>query len=323
MPGPDAEGRPAGAAVADGRRCPVCGAGGGALVRALPGYDVLECAACSVQYADPMRAAGAGWYAGEGDYSSALGPAAAGTLRHVYGDRLDRDARAADWLGPNHLAFLAELPNRGGRLLDVGCGEGTFLRFAGRHYDVRGIDLDERSVARAAETLGDRVARLTLEELAGSEPEQAFDVATMFEVLEHVEDPIGALATVHRLLRPGGRLVLSVPNRLRPGGDDDPVDWPPNHLTRWTDAAVRRALGRTGFRVVRCHATKASRYGYWEAGWLLGSRFPRLFETLGAWGDGAALAARRASGIAWVPLWPAYALLRRSSYGIYAGALAE
>jgi SAM-dependent methyltransferase len=321
MPGPETGAERTGAAVANGPRCPVCGSGGSARVRALPGYDVLECPGCSVQFSDPMRAADASWYAGEGDYSSALGPAAAGTLRHVYGDRLAPEARPADWLGPNHLAFLAQLPGRGGRLLDVGCGEGTFLRFAARHYDVCGIDLDERSVARAAETLGDRVARLTLEDLAGSEPEQAFDVATMFEVLEHVEDPVGALATVHRLLRPGGRLVLSVPNRLRPGGDDDPVDWPPNHLTRWTDAAVGRALGRTGFRVVRCHATKASRYGYWEAGWLLGSRFPRLFAALG--GDGRrALAARRLSGLAWVPLWPAYALLRRSSYGIYACARA-
>jgi SAM-dependent methyltransferase len=300
--------------------CPVCRQRGATGIRRVEAYAVLGCSNCGLHYSDPMTPADDDWYAGEGDYRRCLGEAAAETLSRVYRSRLDEDSPDIQWLGPNHLAFLAARPNAGGRLLDVGCGEGTFLRYALRSYDVDGIELDERAVERARSALGDRVRRVTVEQLAGEERNARYDVVTLFEVLEHVADPLGTLRTCRALLRPGGFLVLSVPNRHRPRADDDPVDWPPNHLTRWTERALRMALESAGFDIDTLHARKSSRYGYWEAAWLLPGRFPGAFRRLGGSEVGRGVLLRRLAGLAWLPLWPAYALTRRPTYGLFAVA---
>ena len=266
-----------------------------------------------------MEAAPADWYAGRAAYEDVLGVTAAKKLRHVYGDRLSDELEAGEWLGPNHLAFLARLPGRGGSLLDIGCGEGTFLATAEPRYAaVAGIELDPNAVERAQRRLGDRVRALAIDELEGTA--NAYEVVTMFEVLEHVSDPLGALRTAAAVLRPGGTLVVSVPNRLRLGADADDTDWPPNHLTRWTEQALRRALTAAGLEPEYVHSRKRSRYGYWEAGWLIGARLPRGFERLAARGTRSWLAARRASALLWLPLWPVYAVTARPTYGLYAVA---
>src|SRR4051794_12553816 len=112
-----------------------------------------------------MSAATADWYAGEADYSSTLGDDAAVVLRHVYHDRLAPDIDPIDWLGPNHLAFLSRRPNAGGRLLDVGCGEGTFLAAATDTYDAYGVELDPVAAERARAQLPGRITTGTLDDL--------------------------------------------------------------------------------------------------------------------------------------------------------------
>ena len=303
-----------------GAPCPVCGGQPYSLVRAVGAYRVLACGDCGLHYAEPMKGGDEAWYGGTADYEAALGSEAAATMRHVYADRLETEGEEAIWLGPNHLAFLARLPGRGGRLLDVGCGEGTFLVAANPHYaEARGIELDPRAAEHAERRLPGAVRRLRVEELddeAGS-----YDVVTLFEVLEHLEDPLGALVACRLLLRAGGTLVVSVPHRLRPGADADPSDWPPNHLTRWTAGSLARALEASGFAIDRLHSAKRSRYGYWEAGWLLTSRFPRLLDRLGARGDvRRGRLVRRASGLLWIALWPFYAVTGKPTYGLYAEA---
>ncbi|MCU1281633.1 MAG: hypothetical protein JWM53_5179, partial [bacterium] len=158
--------------------CPVCNGQAAREVRRVGEYKVRECERCGLHWSDPMRAASVEWYAGEGAYEDTLGANAAVKLRHVYGDRLHDELASAEWLGPNHLAFLAALPHRGGSLLDIGCGEGTFLVAAEPHYsEVQGIELDPNAVARAQRLLGARVQALTVEEIQG---EAAYDVVTMF-----------------------------------------------------------------------------------------------------------------------------------------------
>lgn len=305
-----------------GVACPACGAAGSVEAGRSGAYRLLVCGNCTLGFCDPMRAADEAWYGGEGNYAETLGSDAAETLRHVYADRLDTEGGEAVWLGPNHLAFLAELPGRNGRLLDVGCGEGTFLAQAAPHYaSAEGIELDSHAASRAAALPGVRVRRARIEDLAAEHETEAYDVVTLFEVLEHIEDPLAALVACSRVLRPDGTLVLSVPHKLRPGADEDPSDLPPNHLTRWTERALRTALDQAGFDVLRLHARKRSRYGFREAGWLVTSRFPHLLERLGATGNvRRAMFLRSASGVLWIGLWPWYALTGKPTYGLYAEA---
>jgi 2-polyprenyl-3-methyl-5-hydroxy-6-metoxy-1,4-benzoquinol methylase len=292
--------------------CPACAGTPVRQVRRVGEQDVLECGVCGLHYSSPMREADAAWYAGDADYAQTLGAEAATVLRHVYSDRLAAGINPVEWLGPNHLAFLARQRNIGGTLLDVGCGEGTFLAAASSRYDVYGVEPDPEAAGRARTLLPERITTGTLSDLPSEPPN--YDVITLFEVLEHVADPLETLVACRKLLGPGGVIVISVPNRLRRGADADPVDWPPNHLTRWTDRAMKAILSRAELSARHCHTRKTSRYGYWEAGWLLSSRLPMF---------GRSVRLRRLAGLLWLPLWPLYAARGDSTYGIFVEAVAD
>jgi len=98
-----------------------------------------------------------------------------------------------------------------GAVLDVGSGCGFFLKLmkdAG--WDVRGIDPSETFAKYAAREFGVNTVLGTMETAELSENQ--FDVVTMWYVLEHVMDPRGVLNRAYSLLKPGGLLVLRVPN---------------------------------------------------------------------------------------------------------------
>lgn len=100
---------------------------------------------------------------------------------------------------------------RQGRLLDVGCGIGTFLRVArSRGWDVTGLDLSVASVEYAKQT-GLDVRQTRIEDVDPSA--ESYDVVTIFQTIEHMEDPVAVLVNARSLLKPGGVLVLTTPNR--------------------------------------------------------------------------------------------------------------
>ena len=140
-------------------------------------------------------------------------------------------------------------PPRRPRLLDVGFGDGSFLRFmreAG--WDVAGLEVDDAAVA-AARSTGIDAESGTLEH-APYAPE-SFDAVTLSHVIEHVHDPVAALQACARVLRPSGVLWLATPNLDSPGHRRFGRDWfgldPPRHLVLFGVDSVDRALGKAGF----------------------------------------------------------------------------
>lgn len=106
---------------------------------------------------------------------------------------------------------LLEKHRDGGMLLDVGCGEGTFLKQAqGRGWRVSGTELSSYAAKYASNVLGTDVFCGELED--AKYPDHSFDVVTMWHVLEHVSDPIKYLLEVHRILNSKGLMVIAVPN---------------------------------------------------------------------------------------------------------------
>ena len=102
----------------------------------------------------------------------------------------------------------------GQRILDVGCGLGTYVRKLQAFSDkVYGVDLDPEKVAQAQEEL-EHIYMAPAEELPF--PDGFFDVVLLHEVLEHVADDAQAVCEAHRVAREGGHLVVFVPNRLYP-----------------------------------------------------------------------------------------------------------
>jgi methionine biosynthesis protein MetW len=112
------------------------------------------------------------------------------------------------------LAGLAE-PQREPRcLLDVGCWDGTGTLKRGEAFAatrLMGIEVFERAAAGAARR-GIEVARLDLEADRFPWPDESVDVVVCNQVLEHLKNIWLAMSEMHRVLRPGGRAILSVPN---------------------------------------------------------------------------------------------------------------
>jgi SAM-dependent methyltransferase len=142
-----------------------------------------------------------------------------------------------------------------GRLLDIGCGFGDFVALMQtKGWRAAGLDPSENAVA-AATRKGIPVSRGTLE--AFDAPAGTFDAITMFYVLEHLPDPMGALKKAYDLLLPGGTLVARVPHTtpivrmLSPFGMGASLYDAPYHLYDFPPSVLGEMLRKAGFIEVR------------------------------------------------------------------------
>jgi len=139
-----------------------------------------------------------------------------------------------------------------GRLLDFGCGSGSYLvEMAARGWQVTGIDSSVHVIDAIRERFGFDV-------VAGSLPHPelipgSFDVVTMWQSLEHVGQPLSVLRAAYELLIPGGKIIVSVPNFESLAARWFGENWfgldLPRHLTHFTPRTLREILQASGFRV--------------------------------------------------------------------------
>jgi SAM-dependent methyltransferase len=145
------------------------------------------------------------------------------------------------------------LPPRGeARLLDFGCGAGEFLcRMREVGWNVTGLDASEAMVERLRGEMGIHALAGTLPH--PDLPDGSFEAVTMWQALEHVHQPREVLQAAFRLLTPGGKLLVAVPNI-----NSDPFRWfgtawyaldVPRHLTHFTPPTLRLMMQRAGFQV--------------------------------------------------------------------------
>jgi SAM-dependent methyltransferase len=168
--------------------------------------------------------------------------------------RTPRARKPKRWLGRKDQPRKERqiLPWHGkGRLLDFGCGGGSFLaRMHEQRWQVTGVDISTAAIQRIRSELGLRalVGTLPHPELRPA----SFDVITMWHSLEHVHAPLDVLREAHRLLVPGGQLLVAVPNI-----DSLPFRWfgpswygldLPRHLTHFAPWTLQLMLERAGFR---------------------------------------------------------------------------
>jgi 2-polyprenyl-3-methyl-5-hydroxy-6-metoxy-1,4-benzoquinol methylase len=216
-------------------------------VFAKAGFDLVRCRVCDLVYVanPPPLEALRRQYSFESGY------------QHRYADT-SADVSFEIETARKHLADLQRF-KAAGRLLDIGCSAGFFLaeaRVAG--WDVSGLELSEdtaeiaRRRARVEVTtgvLGDEMFR------SGS-----FDAVTMWDVIEHVADPVSTLGGVSRILKDDGVLMMETPNidglfprvsyRIAETVNFWPHPEPPYHLFQFSKKTVRRLLQAVGMRAV-------------------------------------------------------------------------
>jgi len=130
-------------------------------------------------------------------------------------------------------------------ILEVGCGTGhnfQMLRLFGR---LDAIEVDGEARAIASRRLGHAVMDAPLPQLLGV-PHKSYDLIAMLDVLEHIDDDRAALKALAERLRPGGRLLITVPAHPWMWSAHDEVN---HHKRRYTKRSFRAAVGDAGLKL--------------------------------------------------------------------------
>lgn len=197
------------------------------------------------------------------------------TSKEVYEEIWRRKLAAATpaELDPGSAAAVAvRLLGKGRRILDVGCGSGRIHPFlADRFTEICGVDYAGPALDAAAKR-GTTVATADLNQGRLPYEDAHFDAVVCLEVVEHLLDPRVVLREVRRVLRPGGRLVLSTPNvqfwgqLLRivrgfgPKTSGDPEGLDGGHIHYFTYRDVEEILRSAGLVPVRRGTTGGVRF---------------------------------------------------------------
>ena len=224
--------------------CALCG---GTLARRYCtkfGYRIVKCLRCGLVYCNPRLTAAATdqRYNAEyfrNEYLPSVRPPEGSDERQFLIDRFTPAIRLLERSGTVQ-----------GRLLEIGTGAGFFLKAAANAgWDAHGLELSSEAAAYARETLGLDVRQIPAEEMPFDPG--SFDAAAMFEVIEHLRDPVAVLRAARRAVRPGGVLVLSTPNLnalSRWGlGKQWAVLSPAEHLYYFTERTLGAMLVKSGF----------------------------------------------------------------------------
>jgi SAM-dependent methyltransferase len=177
-------------------------------------------------------------------------------LSHLYIPRLNR---------------MLELGARPGRHPDIGCAGGNLIERAQRMgWECFGVEfwglMRERAIRRTG-----RPIFASLAEARGSG--MTFDSVTMFDVIEHTDDPAAVMREVAELITPGGMIALSTPNFDNPAAAAGlPINlWfiPPEHISYFGRSTIARCMSQAGLAPIAMDGIE----GAWRA-WAGDTSFP-------------------------------------------------
>jgi SAM-dependent methyltransferase len=228
--------------------CALCGGTKTRILYVKFDYAIARCVRCGLVYANPRAPLGKILYRYSSNYFWNEYLPSLGVVNGEF------DLDYFDLRYSAMLTMIADEVGHRGRLLEVGCGAGFFLKAAERAgWQVEGIELSEDASQFAIERLHLPIRRDRAEE-APIEP-GTFDVAAMFDVIEHLFEPRAVLTAIARALKPGGLLVITTPNidaaSRRVLGRNWAVLSPLEHVYYFSERTLKRLLESTGFFQVR------------------------------------------------------------------------
>lgn len=167
-------------------------------------------------------------------------------------------------------SLLRDVPH-GGRILDIGCGRGVMLKaLLDLGYEAHGVEMSADAAAGADPRAQVRIAPELAE--AGFD-DRSFDAIILWHVFEHLPRPDQTLDELRRIMKPGGRLIIAVPNFASWQSQSLEADWfhldLPRHLYQYTPDTLRQLLHRFEFEcdAIRHFALLQNPFG-WLQSWL-------------------------------------------------------
>jgi SAM-dependent methyltransferase len=222
--------------------CPVCGAGKSSTIYAdardpitLDHFHVMRCSVCALAFTAPRPADLDRYYP---QRYRAYGPMVTRVLQTLYSWRVSRWVR---------------MKPKGGSVLEVGCGPGLMLAaFKRRGWTVLGIERNEAAAEIGRSKFGVDIVSTPIEYLPS---EARFDLIIMFQVLEHIGDPVELLRECSKRLAPNGKLIVNVPNFSSWQARFTGSKWlhldVPRHLLHYNPQTLATTLDRAGLNLSR------------------------------------------------------------------------
>ncbi|MCM8796419.1 MAG: class I SAM-dependent methyltransferase [Candidatus Omnitrophica bacterium] len=223
-------------------RCALCGCSQINILYNLPAFNIMKCERCNFMFNDKWDSFSEETTMATREKTDALNSQRDFEAeKEVYRDRFLRE-----------LAEISRL-KKTGRLLDIGCACGYFLRVAqDTGWQAYGIDIDKNAVeyGRNKYALNLKYGVLNY----GQYPEKYFDVVTLFHALEHMPDFEKVISIIKTILKDNGLLVIDVPNvndlRRRLFGRDWPM-FRQEHLWYFSKHTLQLLLERYGFKIIK------------------------------------------------------------------------
>ncbi len=211
-------------------------------------YTIVRCNRCRLAYINPQPTSVVdGTIYGQQYFQSTV------AKERGYSDYVGAETEYRHAAARRSLKYvMSHLPvGEGRRLLDIGCAAGFFLNAAqDAEFSVCGVEVSAFASEYARAHFGVDVRIGMLKDV--NFQSCAFDVVTMFDVIEHIADPIRELTEIARILKPGGVLVLDTPNiesdTARLQGDQ----WwlfKSDHLVYYAPDTIRRLFEIAGFEL--------------------------------------------------------------------------
>lgn len=172
------------------------------------------------------------------------------------GTDLDLRKRSYGYLYKNILSLKKK-----GSILDIGAGTGMFLSFfKEKGFVTDGVEYSFEACEYARKMF--QVKLRTGDFLQKKFPKNTFDIVTMNNSLEHLHEPLNTLVGVHKTMKKGGVIVITVPNIDSLGSKAFKGEWyalqPPRHLYHFSEKTLTSMLKKSGFKV------KDTKYGYFK-----------------------------------------------------------
>jgi len=230
--------------------CPACGStqwltAGQAKDYSITGewFELIECSSCHLKATHPQPPEQQlGRYYASKEYISHSDTSTGLTNKLFHKARAYMMKKKYNWV-------TSALGQSTGSLLDIGAGTGYFAKYMQDHgWKVIGLEPDETARKVGNEKLG--LELHPMESLKSLQP-HSFDVITLWHVLEHVHEISAYMHHFHSLLKPGGVLVIAVPNYTSRDGKQYGPQWAaydvPRHLWHFSPASMEKLLSKNGF----------------------------------------------------------------------------